>query len=97
VTPDIADAPERQRYEARLDGELAGVLEYEIRRDRIILLHTEVAPPYEGRGVASGLTRYALDDAHRRDLRITAACPYVKSYLARHPVDLAFVSGKAPT
>ena len=89
AAPDIADAPERQRYEAHLEGDLAGVLEYEVRRDRLILIHTEVAPPYEGRGVAAAITKFALDDASRRGLRVTAVCPYVKGYLARHPEALA--------
>ena len=97
AAPEIADAPERQRYEGHLDGELAGVLEYELRRDRLILIHTEVAPAFEGRGVAAGLARYALDDVRRRGLYVTAACPYVKTYLARHPEALAGIKGQETT
>ena len=89
----IADAPERQRYEAHVDDALAGVLEYVVRRDRIILVHTEVTPEFEGRGVAAALTRFALDDARQLGRRVIAACPYVKQYLARHPDDLDIVIG----
>jgi uncharacterized protein len=89
----IADAPERQRYEAHVDDALAGVLEYVVRRDRIILVHTEVSPEFEGRGVAAALTRFALDDARQLGRRVIAACPYVKQYLARHPDDLDIVIG----
>lgn len=89
----IADAPERQRYEAHVDDALAGVLEYVVRRDRIILVHTEVSTEFEGRGVAAALTRFALDDARQLGRRVIAACPYVKQYLARHPDDLDIVIG----
>jgi uncharacterized protein len=85
--PVITDAPERERYEARLDGELAGVLEYIHKRGRIALIHTEVLPIHAGRGVGSALVRFALDDARRRGLRVIATCPYVQGYLARHPED----------
>lgn len=83
--PVITDATARERYEAHLDGELAGVLEYKVTRGRIALIHTEVPPVHEGRGVGSALVRFAFDDARRRELRVIAICPYVKEYLTRHP------------
>jgi uncharacterized protein len=92
--PVIADAPTRERYEATLDGELAGVLEYTVKRGRIALVHTEVLPVHEGRGVGSALVRFALDDARRRGLRVIALCPYVQDYLTRHPQDADIVVGR---
>ena len=89
----VSDAPDSQRYEALLDGELAGILEYVVKRGRIALVHTEVAPAFEGRGIGAALARFALDDARRRGLRIIASCPYVRSYLARHPEDHDIVVG----
>ena len=94
VQPVITDATARERYEAHLDGELAGVLEYKLRRGRIALIHTEVRPDQEGRGVGSALVRFALDDARRRELRVIATCPYVKAYLIRHPEDDDIVVGQ---
>jgi uncharacterized protein len=92
--PVIADAPERDRYEAHLDGELAGILEYDVGPGRIDLIHTEVLPVHEGRGVGSALVRFALDDARRRGLGVIATCPYVRSYLRRHPEDDIVVGGE---
>jgi predicted GNAT family acetyltransferase len=92
----IADAPDRQRFEATLDGTMAGVLEYVVRRDRIALVHTEVSPGHEGKGVAAGLVRFALDDARRRGFKVIAICPYVQQYLVRHPADGDIVVGQAP-
>ena len=94
--PAITDAKARERYEAHLDGELAGILEYEIARGRIALIHTEVLPVHEGRGVGSALVRYALDDARRRELRVIATCPYVKDYLRRHPQNDDIVVRRGP-
>src|SRR5687768_18445579 len=90
--PVISDAPTRGRYEAHLDGEPAGVLEYSIKRGRIALVHTEVLPVHAGRGVGSSLVRFALDDARQRKLQVIAICPYVQDYLARHPQDDIVVS-----
>jgi uncharacterized protein len=91
--PTVTDAPEAQRYEAHLDSELAGVLEYVVKRGRIALVHTEVAPAFEGRGVGAALARFALDDARGRGLRVIASCPYVRSYLQKHPEDHDIVVG----
>jgi uncharacterized protein len=85
--PVITDAAERGRFEAHLDGELAGVLEYIVKHGRIALIHSEVRPSHGGRGVGSALIRFALDDARRRGLRVIAICPYVRTYLTRHPDD----------
>ena len=89
----VTDAPERHRYEAHLDGQLAGILDYDSAGDRIDLVHTEVDPGYEGRGIGAGLTRFALDEARRRGLRVVASCPYVRRYLAKHPEDRDLVVG----
>jgi len=87
----VADAPERGRYEAQLDDVLVGVLEYVLKRGRIALVHTEVFPAYEGRGIAGALSRFSLDDARGRGLLVIPICPYVKRYLETHPEDLDIV------
>jgi predicted GNAT family acetyltransferase len=83
--PVISDAPERSRYEAHLGDVLAGILEYVVKRGRIALTHTEVLPELEGQGIGSALVRFGLDDARARGLPVLAVCPYVRSYLERHP------------
>jgi predicted GNAT family acetyltransferase len=91
----VVDAPQRSRYEALVDATLAGVLEYELTGDRIELIHTQVRRAYEGRGIGSAIVRFAFDDARRRGLRVVVSCPYVESYLARHPADLDVVVGRS--
>jgi predicted GNAT family acetyltransferase len=89
----ISDAAEAGRYEARIGGEVAGVLEYILKYGRIALVHTEVAPGHAGQGVAGRLARFALDDARRRGLRVIPSCPFVRAYLERHPEDHDLVIG----
>lgn len=81
----FADNPTRQRYEARLGTRVVGWSEYLPGDDRITFVHTIVARSFEGRGIAGRLVRWALDDAGSRGLRIAVECPYVESFIRRHP------------
>jgi hypothetical protein len=51
----------------------------------ITLIHTEVDPAFEGKGIAGRLVAGALDDIRRRGLLVTPICRFVRSYLRRHP------------
>ena len=74
------------RYEAHLDGELAGSAYYELGEGRIVFTHTEVDDAFEGRGVGSALARFALDDVRARGgLRVVPRCPFIKGWIDRHP------------
>jgi hypothetical protein len=75
----------RHRYEAQIDGQLAGYLEYREREDEILLIHTETLEGFQGRGVASALARYAMDDVRARGVRAVALCPFLRSWLTKNP------------
>jgi predicted GNAT family acetyltransferase len=82
----VTDNPDESRFEARVDGELAGFAAYEAADDLIIFTHTEVDDAFEGRGVGSALARGALD-AVRADGRrkVLPRCPFVRSWIEKHP------------
>jgi hypothetical protein len=80
----IVDNPAARRYEARLGDAVVGWSDYELDRDRITFVHTEVDPAHEGRGFGSRLARGALDDVRARGLRVAADCRFIASYLRRH-------------
>jgi uncharacterized protein len=81
----VTDAPGQQRFEAWIDGKLAGFASY-TRSDGVIEFpHTEVDPGFEGRGVGAALARAALDDAAARGARVRASCPFISAWIARHP------------
>jgi predicted GNAT family acetyltransferase len=81
----VADNAEQRRYEARQSSEVVGFILYRLDPGRITLIHTEVAPALEGKGIASQLVSGALDDIRRRGLTIVPICPFVRAYLRRHP------------
>ena len=88
----VSDAPERKRYELTVDGELAGFLIYRAREGLIALIHTEVTGGYEGRGLGGRLARFALDRAREQGLAVLPFCPFVRSYIKRHPEYLDLVA-----
>jgi predicted GNAT family acetyltransferase len=81
----VRDNPEKLRYEALVDGRVAGLLFYRAREGELVLVHTEVADEFEGQGIGGRLVAGALDDIRARGLRIVPICPFVKAYLRRHP------------
>jgi hypothetical protein len=81
---DVADAPERDRYEVSLDGEVVGFSAYRARPGLIAFIHTEVDPRFEGRGLGDRLIRFALEDARARGLAVLPFCPFVKAFIEKH-------------
>ena len=85
-TVHVTDNADRNRYEARLDGELAGFAEYQLTDQLIVFTHTEVHRVHEGKGVGSALARFALDDVREHGgRRVLAICPFIKAWMLRHP------------
>lgn len=73
-----------QRFEVRIEGWLCRC-DYRPVDGELHLLHTEVPPLLEGRGIAARLVEAALDHAEQAGLRVRPRCSYVHSYLRRHP------------
>jgi predicted GNAT family acetyltransferase len=82
---EVRDVPDRHRYEAVVDGTVAGFAVYRDYRGARVFTHTEVLPEYEGRGVGTALARGALDDVRASGRTLVARCPFIRSYLERHP------------
>ena len=81
----VSDHPDESRYEARLDGELAGIAAYRLGGNMITFTHTEVQPEYENQGIGGALARFALGDARRRGLEVRPRCSFIRSWIERHP------------
>ena len=82
---DVVDVPDEQRYEARVDGVVAGRVEYDVVGGVMELLHTEVDPAFEGKGVGSGLAAGVFDDVRRRGAAVIVRCPFLSRWVERHP------------
>ena len=86
-TPVVTDNRSASRYEVHVGAELAGFVEYQLRRhDTVIsLVHTEVSDAFQGQGLAAILARHTLDDARKRGLGVLPFCPYINSWIKKHP------------
>lgn len=82
-TPIVTHNRDEHRYEVKVDEQLA-VLTYKQQAGHIIFLHTGVPPALEGRGIASQLAFFALEEARSQHLTVVPLCPFVASYIRRH-------------
>ena len=76
---------DKGRYHLLVDGAEAGELDYRMDGDVRVFVHTGVRDAYEGHGLAGQLAQHVLDDARANGIKIGATCPYVRSYLEKHP------------
>lgn len=75
----------RERYEASVDGRVAGHLSYQLTERLVVLTHTEVDPGFDDRGVADALVRRALNDLRADGARrVVPLCHYVAWWIGRH-------------
>jgi uncharacterized protein len=80
VTHNQAD----HRFEVSLGKEKAELI-YMIKSGLFIMLHTEVPPQFEGRGIAGQLAKSAMDFARDNDYKLRSYCSYTTRYMERHP------------
>ena len=80
----VKNNEKKLQFEVEQDGALA-VLEYRWYKGTVALMHTLVPSPLEGKGIGSALVKTALEHAKAKKLKIMVYCPYVSSYMKRHP------------
>jgi len=73
-----------RQFEIRTDGGLA-LLAYYRKANKIAYVHTEVPESMEGQGIGGDLAKAALEYAKENGLRVYPFCPFVRSYIKRHP------------
>ncbi len=86
MTVTVLENADAHRYEA-LDesGVVAGFVEYVDHRGARLLFHTEVDDAFEGQGVGSTLAQQALDQALATGLEVRVSCPFIKTWIEKHP------------
>jgi predicted GNAT family acetyltransferase len=82
---EVTDNQDGSRFEIRTDGELAGFAAYKRKPDLISFSHTEIDDRFEGQGLGSKLVKAALEAARSEGLGVLPFCPFVRSYIERHP------------
>ena len=81
----VQDNAAELQYELLDGGDVVGVIRYRREPGAIALVHTDVDPEVEGTGAGGELVEGALEDLRRRDLRVIPICPFVRSWIDRHP------------
>jgi predicted GNAT family acetyltransferase len=82
---ELAKDEPHHRYIGSVEGQVVAFTAYIPRTDLVVITHTETDPSFEGQGVASQLVHWALDDVRARGLRVLPQCPFVRTYIQRHP------------
>lgn len=81
----ITHNPEKKRYELHVDEQVA-VAEYiEVENDILVLAHVGVPKSLEGKGIGSAVTKAALEGIKAQGKWVYPSCPFVKTYILRHP------------
>ena len=80
----LVDNTEEMRYEFDL-GDDKAFIEYVLGSEAIVLTHTEVPPRYAGRGIASELVKSVLEKIRDKELKLVPQCPFIATYIDRHP------------
>jgi len=80
----ITHDPARYRFEMEAEGRKA-YIRYQPFEGGMEILSTQVPSELEGRGIASTLTKEALEYAREHGLRIIPSCSFTSAYIRRHP------------
>ena len=85
----ISNNPDRERFEVLDAGKVIGKAWYKAYdadgSGERIFYHTVIDDGYAGQGLAGRLAKVALEETVAAGLRIVPVCPFIKSYIGRHP------------
>jgi predicted GNAT family acetyltransferase len=84
-TVNVVDVPDRDRFEITVDDAPAGFAQYIRRGGRIVFVHTEIDPAFEGQGLGSKLAAGALDAVKAAGEPVVPLCPFIARFIERHP------------
>jgi predicted GNAT family acetyltransferase len=81
---DVRDYPALHRFEIDADGHVASS-QYKRAGGVIDIMHTEVPPALNGKGIGSRLVRGLLELVRAEGAKVRPLCPFVRSYIDKHP------------
>ncbi|MBF6172790.1 GNAT family N-acetyltransferase [Nocardia blacklockiae] len=94
VTTAVVRNEEQHRYEVWYGDKLAGFTEFRERDEDTVFIHTEVDSEFGGKGLGGTLARKAIEDVVARGRAVVPRCPFIKSWLDKHPEFDEHVVGK---
>ncbi len=88
----MTDNRAESRFEIRVEGVLAGFIEYEWPpTGELVLVHTEIGEQFGGQGLGGKLIGAALAQARAEGMPVVPLCPFARSYMQRKPELLELV------
>ncbi|WP_420318522.1 GNAT family N-acetyltransferase [Ekhidna sp.] len=81
------DNKDLNRFELKLDDQLAYIEYKEGKSGDVYLIHTEVPEILEGKGVGHKLVRESLEIIENGNFRIIPLCPFVRSFIQNNKAD----------
>lgn len=86
MSADIRHEPHAQRFVIDADGGTALLQYRELdARGTLDFNHTYTPPALRGSGIASRLAEHALRYAREHGYKVVPSCPFVATFIARHP------------
>jgi hypothetical protein len=82
--PEVTHNEASKRFEATVDG-LVSRCDYRMHGSTMMLVHTEVPPQLEGRGLGSLLVRAAFEHARQNGMDVLPVCSYARTWAERRP------------
>ena len=89
--PTVIDNTAAQRLEIA-DGGAIAFLTYRMKDGAVEYVHSETPPELRGRGLAGALAKFALERDKAAGRKVIPTCPFVKTYIDRHPEYAALVA-----
>lgn len=80
----VVDNQEKRRFEMEVTGGHA-IADYRVEGGTIVMTHTEVPGELRGQGLGEKLARGALDIIRTRSLKVVPRCPFIRSFIEKHP------------
>ncbi len=75
-----------KQFEWNIDGKLVKIVyDFSSDKKRIFLTHTEAHPALQGTGASSKMVKAVLDHIEANGWKLVPYCPYVQSYIKKHP------------
>ena len=84
VGENISHQPDGRRFELSVDGHICQLV-YSTTPEGVSFDSVRVPDAVGGQGLAGQLTRHALDWARSEKLKVRPTCPYVATWIQRHP------------
>ena len=81
----ISNNEKTLHFETLLGKGNSAFIEYRWHQGNLALMHTFVPESFEGKGIAASLTKFVLEYAREKALKIIVYCLYISAYLKKHP------------